>query len=505
MAAHWSDDDDVIFIPRRTYVTIEQAHEEDYAHLMAAERVKEVEAADEDLRWGEDDIEGELDDEEYDELLDAVLKIQMCYRRRLAARHVAKQLRRVWTVRTHVATRRRVYRHLWTGERTSHVPLLLRGGPYRQFACDEEAAVVLQNWARTVRARVEVRELIHSVYTIEYDDASGYYYYYNNNTGSMSWEKPAVLGGRDLYPGHPIKEKRQCEQEELAKRANPPIIGGVRSERAADYLLGDVSRRLVRFNVLEASGPERYRITTEDAPDDDAVWTRALTFFAFAQEVPKTLRYWTESSPRPRRDRLNNSYAKLLRDISRWEPSGECFYAFAVPMPGAALLNLHWAPSPDRYMITPHPKPKLTWQHRFNFYAYTATKYYVHKSISHQVERYRVTQEGPDDTWSYLFSFYGFDHQVPGTLTWRVQERHDEEYGVTVSKFTTSPTEHSGWCNVGMCCAFDMPVPGTAKYCLYLATKPSRYRIEPENVFPNFREWQHVADMYAFPSPTGVE
>ena len=43
------------------------------------------------------------------------------------------------------------------------------------------------------------------------------------------------------------------------------------------------------------------------------------------------------------------------------------------------------------------PKPKLTWQHRFHFYAYTATKYYVYKSISYGVERYRITQEPPDD------------------------------------------------------------------------------------------------------------
>jgi hypothetical protein len=48
-------------------------------------------------------------------------------------------------------------------------------------------------------------------------------------------------------------------------------------------------------------------------------------------------------------------------------------------------------------------------------------------------------------------------------------------------------------------CVFDLPVPGTTKYSIYLATKPTRYRIEPENVYCNSRQWQHVSDMFAFP------
>ena len=499
MSDHWSDEEDEVFRPRH-YVTIEEAKEKDFAHLMAAEAVKDAERKNEFLRWTQEDVEAELDDEEYDALLDAVLTVQQAYRGRRSRQQMSAKVRAIWQPHADKFTGHRVYRNRITGEETTRKPLLLHGDAYHHFLADEDAAVALQCWARTCLARALVKVLIHEVYTAEFDDTSGYYYYYNHRTGAMSWEKPAVLRGRDLYPGHPIKEKLQCEAEELAKRSNPPVISGVRCQAAAALLLGDKGNTLVRYNVHVCSAPERYVITRDEA-DEAAGWTRVLSFFAFAQAMPKAVRHWTEkaSGITPLRNRLKNPYAKLLRDISAWEATGDEFWAYISPMPGTALLNLHWTPSPDRYMISASPKPKLCWQQRFCFYAYTATKYYVHRAVSSGVERYRVTQEGPDETWSYLFSFYGFDHQVPGTLNWRVQEKYDEEYGVTVSKFTTSATEHSGWFNVGMCCAFDMPVPGTTKYCLYLATKPSRYRIEPENVFPNQREWQHVADLYAFP------
>ena len=121
-AARWSDDEDGDFIPRRHYFTIEETKEAEYARLMAAERVREAEAEDENLQWKEEDVEGELEDEEYDELLEAVLKVQLIVRARQARLAMARRLRSVWIARTQGDTRRRVYFNIGHAARHRYGP-----------------------------------------------------------------------------------------------------------------------------------------------------------------------------------------------------------------------------------------------------------------------------------------------------------------------------------------------------------------------------------------------
>lgn len=192
----------------------------------------------------------------------------------------------------------------------------------------------------------------------------------------------------------------------------------------------------------------------------------------------------------------------MKKDISKWWDTGEEFYAFHAMQPGCVQLNLHWAPSPDRYNVSHAAKPALTWSHRFSFYAYCAEKYYVLRAISAGIERYRVTTDEPDDLWGYVFSFYGFLNTVPGTVKYYIQEKWDDTFQCQVCKIS-SAKPHSGWSQTGVMCVFDLPAPGTTKFSLYLGTKPSRYRIEPEHVHCNSREWQHVSDMYAFAGGDG--
>ena len=68
----------------------------------------------------------------------------------------------------------------------------------RRIQSDEEAAVMIQNLFRKMKARQKIFQLISSVVYKCWDENSQCYYYYNEKTGESKWTKPALLGNQDL-------------------------------------------------------------------------------------------------------------------------------------------------------------------------------------------------------------------------------------------------------------------------------------------------------------------
>ena len=70
--------------------------------------------------------------------------------------------------------------------------------PSKDIQSDDEAAKMIQNLFRKMKARQKIVQLISSVVYKCWDENSQCYYYYNEKTGESKWTKPALLGNQDL-------------------------------------------------------------------------------------------------------------------------------------------------------------------------------------------------------------------------------------------------------------------------------------------------------------------
>lgn len=164
-----------------------------------------------------------------------------------------------------------------TGEIRWDKPALLGNEPYHMMA-EDDAARKIQGIYKARRARIRLRAMMREVYCVEFDDETGYYFYMDTRTGETSWEKPVMLGTEDLDPNFHVESRGEILYAEQQKRTKVPVLWGPRCSDASRIIFGLEDVQLVRFNVCEADGPQRFKISTEEA--DNIEWRRVHSFFA---------------------------------------------------------------------------------------------------------------------------------------------------------------------------------------------------------------------------------
>jgi alpha-tubulin suppressor-like RCC1 family protein len=78
----------------------------------------------------------------------------------------------------------------------------------RQLLTPNEAACFIQRAWRVSRAHRELKTLMVEVYEKIFDEATASYYYYNKQTGTVSWEKPALLANNEVKEARIVKRRR---------------------------------------------------------------------------------------------------------------------------------------------------------------------------------------------------------------------------------------------------------------------------------------------------------
>jgi hypothetical protein len=181
-----------------------------------------------DCDWTYEDLKADLDDETFAELEGAATTIQRLYRFRFANKRVVERVRTIYTAMVDPYSGHRYFYNSQTGQEQWEKPLVLKDRPFVVMN-RTDAAVKLQGAWRAKQARLGTKDLVRSVYSVEWDDDSGFYFYKNNMTGEGNWEKPLTLGAEEIDPDYPIVTKGALIQAEQDKRLNAPQCRGVRT------------------------------------------------------------------------------------------------------------------------------------------------------------------------------------------------------------------------------------------------------------------------------------
>lgn len=93
-------------------------------------------------------------------------------------------------------------------------PLLLKNNDIAQVSAtygDDEAAMLIQNFARIYFSKRKVRLLYRDNISVIHDDSTNSDYYHNPKTGFTSWSLPEFMGGKvdHAYKLHDKKKKKK--------------------------------------------------------------------------------------------------------------------------------------------------------------------------------------------------------------------------------------------------------------------------------------------------------
>jgi len=373
------------------------------------------------------------------------------------------------------------------------------------------------------------------------DVATGIPYYTNSVSGEVSWDVPASWDNDGEDGALFTSTKRRKYDPETGEGYFLDLFGEEgkywkeqvlksfyeNTPRCVSSIDGDAGKRivfpgvfpvspLVRITICETLSPSRHRITVSVGnPEDEAnnVWQPVHYIYGFACEMPYTLPYFIENRREPSGCRLKQKKNPQERDFANWRrknpPMG--FFAFPEPLPGSSTYFLDWSSGPDRYVISNEPAPQLGWLRSLRFNAYTALKYHCLEAppvAGGWVPRYRVHRGHwcpLQVEWKCLFAFFAFEsQQVPGTSRYYMQQRFEPHFSTRIAK---EPSAVQGWKDYGSFCAFDVPMPGTARFSVDFLTADTDSREGPTEVSrvyakDTWEPWVEKIFFYAFPAPT---
>lgn len=245
-------------------------------------------------------------------------------------------------------------------------------------------------------------------------------------------------------------------------------------------------------------------------------WYPVRTIFFVDQSGDMTFELLLESSGPPRRSKFRPKDKQNNRDLSKWL-SVDSVNAYHGPTAaqGSCQFYVDYADLPDRYFLSSEDLPALGHRRTYRFAAYSATQYYIlEKRVVHETLNAEggsgVTyyiESGPiayaRKDWRLIGSFYGFDHQLPGTSLVTVYRRMDPFPRMLMA---LQPIQNAHeWDNSLQFYAFDVPAPNTAKYnlqhCLRsiysMEASVPRHRLTTED--PRL-PWEFRMTLYCIPA-----
>ena len=278
--------------------------------------------------------------------------------------------------------------------------------------------------------------------------------------------------------------------------------------------------KLIRMDIYEKDVP-KLQIGTIDHEDsleirNTSEWYPVRSLFFMNVSTQYTMQVLLETMGPPRRSKYRPHNKQNVRDMSKWNLVTKV-HAFNTPMgiPGSSSFFIDYQDFPDRYFITNKESPNLGNRRLYQFAAYSATQFYIlEKNIHHETldaeggsgYTYYI-ESGPivyaKKGWRIIGSFYGFDHQLPGSSQFTVYRRLDP-FPRMVMALQNIERSHE-WNQDLKFYAFDIPVPGTARYSLQHCLRSiysnkasvSRHRLTTEDArLP----WEFRMNLYMFPA-----
>ena len=278
---------------------------------------------------------------------------------------------------------------------------------------------------------------------------------------------------------------------------------------------------LLRVNAQTArDGPYRHRICVEEADD---VWAPHLYLYVFPTHpegsVAKGIarRYVLDRAEEPHRSRLRweRDAKPQTRDTEpSWcAPRGafKSFFALPEPQPGLPEFHVDWTSAPDRYMVSTEYRPAAAWLRCFRFFAYKATKFHLLERVwphgSELTTSYRLVAGHAcpvNAHWRCLFAFFAFDSCVPNANQYTVQQSVDGYDRLRVGM--TASIRPGEWDpNDLKFYAYDVPVPGTAKFSVqYRVRDGTNMECEQNRLSIDHAvgPWVEKFVFYGYPAPT---
>ncbi len=326
------------------------------------------------------------------------------------------------------------------------------------------------------------------------------------------------------------EEISQANEAEI-RTANRMVFG---------YGFEALGGRLIRVNVH--AGPtdhlgERSTISLGEAPKG---YHQSFSFFAYDFPFPNTTKYdvYQKSYPVPRIKIASNERRGLQHRPEDRENKGTeheaddkhlgwtfsfSFYAFYDARHKGTLENIvseMYNPYRCKVSIS---APRGGWRRLFAMYTYPCSMYTVFEletgrappNSDVMIKLHRVSMESSisdtkSDYFQPLFSFYGFDRQVPNTKKYCVHCR-DDLHGAT--RISQSNAHNSNvvdeeeeaiirWREIYFFYAWEVPVRGSTKFYVQVTDHPHRYRISTKMAE---RPWRPLLTFYAYMAPNGYK
>lgn len=277
---------------------------------------------------------------------------------------------------------------------------------------------------------------------------------------------------------------------------------------------------LIRLDIFEKDIP-RLQIATIDRKESVALrntedWYYVRSIFFLNVPTQYTTEILIESTGPPRRNKYRPYNKENVRDLSKWNLVTK-LNAYSTPMgiPGSSYFFVDYADFPDRYFITNKETPALGNRRLYRFAGYSVTQYFIMEKEVHHATldaeggsgfTYYI-EAGPlvyaKKDWRIIGSFYGFDHQITNSSLYTVYRRSDPFPRMNIALQNIEKSEE--WNQDLKFYAFDIPIPGTAKYSLQhclrsiYSNKASvpRHRLTTED--PRL-PWEFRMNLYAFPA-----
>jgi hypothetical protein len=303
----------------------------------------------------------------------------------------------------------------------------------------------------------------------------------------------------------------------------PPMISAEKDWGWGSKIVwSDVPRVVVmkRLDVYEQQIP-RLQIGTTNIEESRSLRASGKfypvhTIFCVDFENEATLQLAIESAGPPRRSRFRPINKNNNRDTTSWiEIEKLSVFHIVSGAPGSVQFYVDYQDFPDRYYLTTDLNPAIGCRRTFQFGAYGATQYFIlEKLVQHEkldIEGGKgltyIIEPGPilyaRKDYRLIGSFYGFHAKLPGSSLYTVYQRKDPFPRMIISMSVIERSEE--WNDDIKFYAFDVPVPGTAKYSIQHCIRSiysngasiPRHRMttdDPRN------PWEFRMYMYTFPA-----